>query len=223
MRKKLMSPYNKGQSSSAENPGRSKVMLWIRDVALPHAEGGCLIWPFPREPTGYASTVRNGKKIYIHRYICEIAHGEPPTQKHHAAHSCDNGPGGCVSPKHVSWKTNAENQLDHFRLRPRRGRFKLLPHQADEVRSLRGREHIKVTAARFGISVSHAKDIQTGRARSKSTLKLLTDGDVNAIRRAAMSQSDAKVAAVFGVKPNTIYRIRNGISYGHVPTIGAAP
>jgi hypothetical protein len=107
--------WNTGQVSTVDRPNGSKLMLWIRDVALKHDSDDCLIWPFSGSSNGYGSTVRQGKKLYIHRYICELVRGPAPTPKHHAAHSCDNGPGGCVNFKHLSWKTSAENQLDRFR------------------------------------------------------------------------------------------------------------
>ncbi len=214
-----MTAHNKGQSSTAENAGRSAAMRWVRDVALPYSGDDCLIFPFRREPTGYAGTVRRGKKMYYHRYICELVHGAPPTPKHHAAHSCDNGPGGCVNPNHLSWKTNAENQTDRFRDGQRTGRYKLLTHQAEEIRALRGLEHVAVTAARFGISVSHTKNIQTGRAAipGNGSVKLLTAEQVNGIRQIAGTMSDREVGLRYGVKAGTVYNIRRGVYYSHVP------
>jgi hypothetical protein len=207
--------HNRGIVSTAENPGKSKFMLYIRDVVLPFDGPDCLIWPFSREQTGYAGSVRRGKKMYIHRYVCELIHGEPPTPKHHAAHSCNNGPGGCVNPKHISWKTNAENQLDRYRDQARNVRFKLLPHQVEQVRALRGKEPVSTTAARFGMSVSHTKDIQNGRARVGSRLRLFSDDEVHSIR--AAPKPVKKIAAKYGVDPEIISKIRRGATYRHVP------
>jgi hypothetical protein len=38
--------------------------------------------------------------------------GPSPTPRHEAAHSCGNGHLGCVSPRHLSWKTHKENMAD---------------------------------------------------------------------------------------------------------------
>jgi hypothetical protein len=37
---------------------------------------------------------------------------DPPSSKYQAAHKCGNGHLGCVNPKHLSWKTRAENEAD---------------------------------------------------------------------------------------------------------------
>ena len=105
----------KGHVSTPDDPSGSKLMLWIRDVALKYNGDECLIWPFGRDPSGYGSFGRQGRKKYAHRYVCELVNGPAPNPKDHAAHSCDNGPGGCVTRRHLAWKTNAENQVDRWR------------------------------------------------------------------------------------------------------------
>lgn len=203
--------WNKGNVSTPDNPGRSKFMLWIRDVALPYQGDDCLIWPFSRDPNGYAGTVRQGKRICIHRYICELVHGAPPTPKHHAAHSCHNGSGGCVSPRHLSWKTNAENQHDRYDVQPHRRRQKLSAEQVQAIRDLKGKESTGVTAQRFGVSEAHTRHIQDGRARTGARYQILTDEQVRAIHGA--SGSNAQVGVYFGVSKEVARRIRVGETY----------
>lgn len=86
---------------------------WMVEVALPYRGEECLIWPLAVDKDGYA---RGRHPIAAtdraHRVICILAHGEPPTPTHEAAHSCGKGHLGCVSPNHLSWKTSAENALD---------------------------------------------------------------------------------------------------------------
>jgi hypothetical protein len=53
-----------------------------------------------------------GDTLYAHRLMCQLAHGDPPTPDHIAAHSCGRGHEGCVNPNHLSWKTYSENELD---------------------------------------------------------------------------------------------------------------
>lgn len=151
--------YNKGQSSTPDNPGQSPHMRWIRDhLDYPHADF-CLIWPFPRQ--GYPSVVRKRKKIYVHRYICELKKGPPPTPGHQAAHYCNRGHEGCVNHHHLRWKTKSENQLEaNWKGRKR---YKLNEAQAAEIRSLKGSEQIDVTAQRFGVRAGTIQDIQAGR------------------------------------------------------------
>lgn len=215
-----MGKFNKkGEVSTPENPGDSKLMLWVRDVALKYEGDDCLIWPFPRDPSGYGHFTRQDRKIYAHRYICERLVGPAPGPKYHAAHSCDNGHLGCVNYRHLSWKSNAENQVDRRRVDPVRLRFKLMPAQVEEIRRLKGKEQPHITARRYGIGEAHTRHIQSGRARplGKKGLRQLSDAEVHAIRAAAGTKPDAAIAADYDVGHSTIWRIRHGISYAHVP------
>lgn len=85
-------------------------MAWLVARVNYEAES-CLFWPFSAG-TGYGEFSHEGKHYYAHRYMCELVNGLPPTPRHQAAHSCGNGRGGCVNPRHLSWKTNGENQRD---------------------------------------------------------------------------------------------------------------
>lgn len=147
----------KGQVSSPSNPCGSKLMLWIRDVALTHRSTECLIWPFARTRDGYGGIGRKGKALKAHRYICIWVHGEPPEPQYHAAHSCGNGHLGCVSPKHLSWKTPSANSLEG-RKHPRRV---LTPAQVREVR--RSGALPQVIAERFGVREGTIRKIRTGK------------------------------------------------------------
>lgn len=93
------------------NKGKSLGLAWLREHAQ-FTGHDCLLWPFGKA-RGYGQvTAGNGDKriLKAHRVMCGMAHGEPPTPKHEAAHSCGNH--GCVNPNHLSWKTRAENQAE---------------------------------------------------------------------------------------------------------------
>jgi hypothetical protein len=83
-------------------------LRFFQDVVLASNTDDCLFWPYGRAGRGYAVV---GKK-YVHRLACEHIHGQPPTAKHEAAHSCGNGHLGCVNPRHLYWKTTKENHAD---------------------------------------------------------------------------------------------------------------
>ena len=71
----------------------------------------CILWPFQsKNRQGYPVTEINGKTVRVNRYICTKTHGNPPTDKHHAAHTC--GKRICANPKHIEWKTAKDNLHD---------------------------------------------------------------------------------------------------------------
>lgn len=72
----------------------------------------CLIWPFSKGSRGYGRVQIGEQKLPAHREMCARAHGDPPTPKHEAAHSCGNGHLGCVNPRHLRWDTHQGNMSD---------------------------------------------------------------------------------------------------------------
>src|ERR1700761_3707648 len=113
--------------------GKGKDLAFLQ-WHIEYAGDGCLIWPFFRDTEGYGRFGYNGiKTAKAHRWMCEAVHGPAPSSDHYAAHECGNGHLGCVHPKHVFWKTHAENTEDFIRDgRARYGtheRRKLTPEQ----------------------------------------------------------------------------------------------
>jgi DNA-binding XRE family transcriptional regulator len=141
---------------------------YLNNVVLSHDGNSCLIWPFGRGSDGYAKIWRDGQMRVVSRIVCELVNGAPPTPSYEAAHSCGNGHKGCVSPRHMSWKTVAENQADrlihgtHARGH-RHGAAKLTEAEAREIRRLRGAETQTSLAARFGVTFQTISDIQRGK------------------------------------------------------------
>ena len=90
-----------------EIPRRPDLKKWIKDHAS-YEEDACLTWPFHRSKNGHAF-IKGGSAA---RRMCVVAHGEPPTQEHEAAHSCGKGHEGCVNPNHLRWATRQENTDD---------------------------------------------------------------------------------------------------------------
>lgn len=137
----------------APNKGRGPGVTFLREN-IKYLGDNCLLWPFVR-CLGYGLLRYRGKQYRAHRFMCVLAHGEPPTSKHQAAHSCGNG--YCVNPRHLSWKTNGENQLDRRRhgttLAETWGR--ITPKQEEEIRRLRaGGMSTPKLAAMFGVTHS---------------------------------------------------------------------
>lgn len=82
-------------------------------VAEPTDE--CIPWPCCPSTDGYGKVKYGGKHYPANRLVCLLAHGEPPSPIHLAAHSCGKGHEGCVNPRHLRWATPAENQADRQR------------------------------------------------------------------------------------------------------------
>lgn len=132
-------------------------LKFVQEVALNHKGDDCLVWPYPRNNMGYGMVSIANKNVYAHRYICSVVHGEPPTPKHHAAHSCGNGDKGCLSPSHLSWKTAAENAADKvIHGTHNRGvkshMARLTENDVKEIWGLKGKEPQKSIARRYKVS-----------------------------------------------------------------------
>lgn len=118
----------------------------------------CWEWPLHRNVQGYGqvSLIGQKKRWPAHRRVCFLAHGEPPTPKHIACHSCDNPP--CVNPHHLRWDTYKGNADD----RTARGRGLLgeTHHKAklseDQVREIKRRlasgESAQRLALEYGVT-----------------------------------------------------------------------
>lgn len=149
------------------NPGGPKIgtakgerMVWLRAHAG-FLGNECLLWPFSFNPDGYGAA-KWGKRTSItaHRAMCRLAHGEPPSSDHHAAHSCGNR--ACVNPRHIRWATVSENQMDKHS----HGRMPVgeAVHSAKlTTRKVRAMKHMRrsglsyqVIAERFGVARSTA-------------------------------------------------------------------
>lgn len=56
---------------------------------LAHMWDDCPKWPFYRHKCGYGEMTYNGKRgRRVHRVVCELVYGPPPTPEHVAAHNC---------------------------------------------------------------------------------------------------------------------------------------
>lgn len=147
------------------NKGKSAVLDWIK-FHLSHQGKRCLIWPFSLNTNGYGHLKLPGsvnKTVYAHRIMCQLAHGDPPTPEHEAAHSCGNGHAGCVNPLHLSWKTTSENGLERRQhgTVPRNNKPKLTLAQRTEIRALKGIKSQPEIAAIYGITPHYVSYIQS--------------------------------------------------------------
>lgn len=141
-------------------------MAFIRHEAVPFRGTECLLWPFSVNDRGYGKLAIDSRFYYAHRFVCELVHGAPTSDRPFVAHAC--GVRLCCNPGHLRWATASENQQDRFihGTDDSGEKFyaaKLTAAQVREIRGMRGRELQRQTAQRFGISQGTVSRIQTGR------------------------------------------------------------
>ena len=127
----------------------------------------CLIWPFKSDKDGYARATFGGKRIYVHRLLCERVNGAPLTTLHLTAHNCGNGHLGCVNPKHLRWATPKENRDDMIGhgtnpAGERNPSAKLKSDQVHAIRTYRGSMTISALANKYAVSESTIYTIRAG-------------------------------------------------------------
>ncbi len=139
---------------------------YLRQVVLPYQGDECLIWPYGKI-SGYGAINLKGRSSLVSRVVCEEIHGPPNPANLEAAHSCGKGHLGCVSPRHLSWKTASEN----FKDRDRHGTYprgkKVAGCKLDEetvrtIRSLKGILSQAELGRRFGVRQDTISRVQSG-------------------------------------------------------------
>lgn len=140
--------WRRGLVSTPEHPGHSKSMRWVAS-ALAYEGDECQLYPFALCQNGYAQVRCDGKTTYVHQLVCECTKGPAPSRKHHAAHSCGNKP--CANKRHLSWKTNSQNQLDRHADGIGFVR-KLSEEHVAQIRALEGLTPIPALAVMYGVN-----------------------------------------------------------------------
>lgn len=160
--------FHKHGDPLAGRAPKGEPIRFVREIALKHSGDACLPWPYARRSDGGGVIQVGRKSIAVSRFVCQLAHGEPPTPEHQAAHSCGQGHEACVSPIHLRWATRVENEADKFehgtRVCGERHLFaKLTQEQVDRIRSQRGRKRHCELAREFGVTPSTISMIQAGK------------------------------------------------------------
>lgn len=137
---------------------------WLHDVVLKYEGDECIFWKYALYPAGYGWIQDGDYKGSVHNLVCRKIHGDPPTPKHQAAHSCGNGHLGCCTPRHVSWKTskanNADKELHGTKIYGERvHNSKLTMASVLEIRALRGAMSIRSIAQKYSINPSTAERV----------------------------------------------------------------
>lgn len=158
----------KGNGIGESRTTRSKKSRWVREN-VHYANDDCLIWPFSVSDHGRGSLQVDGVIMSAPKYMCTLAHGEAPTPHHETAHSCGKGHLGCMSPRHLSWKTPVENEADkiiHGTLRKGRdiNTNKLTEQQVIEIRRRAASETGVSLAEEFSVSTTQISNIKNRKS-----------------------------------------------------------
>lgn len=130
----------------------------------------CLTWPFATDARGYARIRDGGKNIPAYRVMCERAHGEAPTPKHQATHTCGKGHEACINPNHLEWGTGYKNQQDRVEHGTSNRGERCAAHKlsAEQVKTIFMRlnegERPYLLAREYGVHDVTILDIKSGRS-----------------------------------------------------------
>lgn len=188
--------------------GKGIAYAWI--VAHVGYQGDdCLKWPFATT-RGRGALQHNGLRLYAAREMCRLAHGEPPSPDHEAAHSCGKGHEGCTNPRHLSWKTRAENRRDcaehgtNYRGARNASAGKLTYDQAVEIRALKGSATADVVAERYGVSPTAIYLIwkgQTFKSAAQARIPAWTPEEYERLLEAIRREMSTEEAAAYVGRP----------------------
>lgn len=197
-----------------------KGYLWIMETIPGYQSDDCLLWPFSCCTPGYGIFMIDRKNRLSHRYVCEMTRGPAPGLGYHAAHSCGNR--RCVNPRHLSWKTQRDNQLDRrSHGTNNKGSSKITQMQANQIRTLKGIETAIETAARYGVTESNVRLIQSGRTwANNGKIHKWTPEDDKKIREAVSKGYNFRQMAEFVGQargPTMLRAYRIGLRSGQAP------
>lgn len=150
-------------------PGRGRAQRFLAEVVLLYEGDDCLTWPYATDYHGYAQMTFDRTSRKVSRLVCAEANGPPPTPKHDAAHSCGRGNRGCVTKRHLSWKTRKQNLADMIEhgtiLRGARNpRSKLTETDVRAIRALRGERTLVEIGTLFGVANQTINNIFQGKS-----------------------------------------------------------
>jgi hypothetical protein len=131
--------------------------------AINYKGDDCLLWPFSRNPNGYAHLSsgrfhKHYKTTSASKMICIEVYGPPPTPAHEAAHNCGKGNLGCINRHHLRWTTHKDNFADD-QLGEDHHSSKLTKEEIIEIRNLAGTMTHQDIAEKYNVSRSQVTKI----------------------------------------------------------------
>ncbi len=146
---------------------KGAVAKYFSETVLTYEGEECLFWPYAKSNRKKATIKIDGRMVTVARVVCEKSKGPPPTKDHQAAHSCGNGHLGCVSKKHLSWKTCVENSADKIGhgTAPRGEKNPNAILSDDDASAIRiSKEPTRELASKYGVVRQVIIDIRSGKS-----------------------------------------------------------
>tara|TARA_R100000655_G_C2945170_1_gene186368 strand:+ start:106 stop:453 length:348 start_codon:yes stop_codon:yes gene_type:complete len=101
----------------AKRKNRPTISNWTQAIfkrQIRKNKRGCWIWQRCRSTAGYGILRYDNRNWLAHRYAVLLFKLATPRKLDRSVvlHTCDNGHGGCVNPKHLQVGTQQENVTD---------------------------------------------------------------------------------------------------------------
>lgn len=167
-RKHYLRWYKHGDPLETNGTERGSPLRFLQEIVLKHNGNECLPWPYASDQNGYGKINYEGRSQRVNGIVCTLTHGPAPSPVHEVAHSCGKGTTGCCAPRHLVWKTHAENEADKLahgtrKIGERHGMAKLTDEQIRTIRRLAGTMPQREIGEMFGIAQGQVSAIVTRR------------------------------------------------------------
>lgn len=154
-------------SPTGGTTGKGEPLEWLY-AHVSHEGDDCLTWPYAKGSDGAGVVTYDGRQQSAAAVMCLLAHGEPPTPLHEAAHNCGKGHQACINPGHLRWATRSENHADkHIHgtalCGERHPWARVTEDDVRFMRSMKGRMPVPEMAKRFGIGRAAVYAILSGK------------------------------------------------------------
>lgn len=145
-------------SPTGGTTGKGEPLEWLC-THVSHEGDDCLTWPYATGSDGAGVVTYDGRQQSAAAVMCFLAHGEPPTPLHEAAHNCGKGHEACINPGHLRWATRSENHADkHIHgtalCGERHPWARITEDDVRFMRTMKGRMPVPEMARQFGIGTS---------------------------------------------------------------------
>jgi hypothetical protein len=149
-------------SAIAFDMEQRRIAFWLK-VDASGGNDACWIWQGARSISNYGTFRWFGHNINAHRAAYLLTHG-PIKPGLDVLHTCHNGVGGCVNPRHLYLGTDHENMRDKKAAGRTHKTFRKLGlEKARAIKAVKGKVRAAVLAASHGVCIRSIHAIWSGK------------------------------------------------------------